>query len=82
MVRDLCFTMLTAILKFGPKCAIFDAVIHQTWERQFPQARLAVVKAHYCIFYNILVEGGQRAIIFSRIGGIQNDIYSEGLHFR
>lgn len=28
------------------------------------------------------VEGGHRAIIFSRLGGIQNDIYSEGLHFR
>jgi prohibitin 2 len=28
------------------------------------------------------VEGGHRAIMFSRIGGIQNDIYSEGLHFR
>lgn len=28
------------------------------------------------------VEGGHRAIIFSRIGGVQNDIYSEGLHFR
>jgi prohibitin 2 len=28
------------------------------------------------------VEGGQRAIIFSRIGGIQNDIFTEGLHFR
>lgn len=28
------------------------------------------------------VEGGQRAIIFSRIGGVQNEIYSEGLHFR
>ncbi|XP_071520127.1 prohibitin-2 [Panulirus ornatus] len=28
------------------------------------------------------VEGGQRAIIFSRIGGIQQDIYTEGLHFR
>lgn len=28
------------------------------------------------------VEGGHRAIIFSRIGGIQPDIYSEGLHFR
>lgn len=28
------------------------------------------------------VEGGQRAIIFSRIGGIQNDVLSEGLHFR
>lgn len=30
----------------------------------------------------ISVEGGQRAIIFSRIGGIQSEIYSEGLHFR
>lgn len=28
------------------------------------------------------VEGGHRAIIFSRIGGIQQDIYKEGLHFR
>jgi len=28
------------------------------------------------------VEGGHRAIIFSRLGGIQEDIMSEGLHFR
>lgn len=28
------------------------------------------------------VEGGHRAIIFSRIGGVQPDIYREGLHFR
>ena len=28
------------------------------------------------------VEGGQRTIIFSRLGGIQEDIFSEGLHFR
>ncbi|XP_045124568.1 prohibitin-2-like [Portunus trituberculatus] len=28
------------------------------------------------------VDGGHRAIIFSRIGGIQSDIFSEGLHFR
>lgn len=28
------------------------------------------------------VEGGHRAIIFSRIGGIQDDLYREGLHFR
>lgn len=28
------------------------------------------------------VEGGQRAIIFSRLGGIQDTIMSEGLHFR
>ncbi|KAI8037161.1 hypothetical protein M5D96_009908 [Drosophila gunungcola] len=27
------------------------------------------------------VEGGHRAIIFSRLGGIQSDIYSEGLHY-
>ena len=42
-----------------------------------------------CLFFNIIkwiffpsVEGGQRAIIFSRLGGIQEDIFSEGLHFR
>lgn len=29
-----------------------------------------------------LVEGGHRAIIFSRIGGVQQNVYSEGLHFR
>lgn len=28
------------------------------------------------------MEGGQRAILFNRIGGVQNDIYTEGLHFR
>lgn len=28
------------------------------------------------------VEGGHRAIIFSRLGGIQREIYAEGLHFR
>lgn len=28
------------------------------------------------------VEGGHRAIIFSRLGGIQPDIFVEGLHFR
>lgn len=28
------------------------------------------------------VEGGHRAIIFSRVGGIKNEIYREGLHFR
>jgi len=28
------------------------------------------------------VDGGHRAIIFSRIGGIQEDIMAEGLHFR
>lgn len=29
-----------------------------------------------------LVEGGHRAIMFNRIGGIQQEIYPEGLHFR
>jgi len=28
------------------------------------------------------VEGGHRAIIFNRIGGVQDDVYAEGLHFR
>jgi len=28
------------------------------------------------------VEGGQRAIMFNRIGGVQDDIFTEGLHFR
>jgi len=28
------------------------------------------------------VEGGHRSIIFSRLGGIQDHIYAEGLHFR
>lgn len=28
------------------------------------------------------VEGGHRAIIFSRLGGIQDDVLTEGLHFR
>jgi prohibitin 2 len=34
-----------------------------------------------CVFF-ILVEGGHRAIIFSRLTGVQSDTYSEGLHFR
>ncbi|TRY79467.1 hypothetical protein TCAL_08925 [Tigriopus californicus] len=28
------------------------------------------------------VDGGHRAIIFSRLGGVQDNIYTEGLHFR
>ncbi|XP_071509379.1 prohibitin-2-like [Diadema antillarum] len=28
------------------------------------------------------VEGGHRSVIFSRLGGVQNQIYAEGLHFR
>ena len=34
------------------------------------------------LFLIVSVDGGHRAIIFSRLGGIQNDIYAEGLHFR
>ena len=34
------------------------------------------------VHFVVSVEGGHRAIIFSRIGGIQPDIYTEGLHFR
>ena len=36
----------------------------------------------YLIYFESLVEGGHRAIIFDRIGGIQNYIMAEGLHFR
>jgi len=35
----------------------------------------------YCDFI-VLVEGGQRAIMFNRIGGVGTDIFTEGLHFR
>lgn len=28
------------------------------------------------------VDGGHRAIIFSRLGGVQKEVYAEGLHFR
>jgi len=31
-------------------------------------------------FYN--VEGGHKAVMFSRFGGVKEDIYDEGLHFR
>jgi len=34
------------------------------------------------IFFLILVDGGHRAIMFSRLGGIKDGTYSEGLHFR
>ena len=30
----------------------------------------------------VSVDGGHRAIIFSRLGGVQKEIMSEGLHFR
>lgn len=29
-----------------------------------------------------LVEGGHRGIMFSRLSGVQKDIFTEGLHFR
>ena len=35
-----------------------------------------------CFMVYFIVDGGHRAIIFSRIGGIQDNIYTEGLHFR
>lgn len=28
------------------------------------------------------VEGGHRAVIFSRLGGVQDEVFAEGLHFR
>lgn len=31
---------------------------------------------------SVTVQGGQRAIIFSRIGGLQNTVYREGIHVR
>jgi hypothetical protein len=35
------------------------------------------------LIFLLIVEGGHRAIIFNRIGGVdQNTIHSEGLHFR
>lgn len=30
----------------------------------------------------VIVEGGHRAIMFNRVGGIQKQVYPEGLHFR
>ena len=46
-------------------------------------ALLGAAGAFYGIKESIYtVDGGHRAIIFSRLGGIQPDIYSEGLHFR
>lgn len=40
------------------------------------------INENYLFILSLIVDGGHRAIIFNRIGGIQNDIYSEGLHFR
>ena len=33
-------------------------------------------------FLSNKVEGGHRAIIFSRLGGVKDETYSEGLHLR
>ncbi len=30
----------------------------------------------------VSVDGGHRAVMFNRIGGVQDDVYAEGLHFR
>jgi len=39
--------------------------------------------AGYGVYNSIYtVEGGHRSIIFSRIGGVQQGVYAEGLHFR
>ena len=38
--------------------------------------------ALYYTYSVISVDGGHRSIIFSRIGGVQKNIYPEGLHFR
>ncbi|KAL4220969.1 Prohibitin-2 [Mactra antiquata] len=44
---------------------------------------VAVAAAGYALSKSLYtVDGGHRAIIFSRIGGIQPNIYREGLHFR
>ena len=40
-------------------------------------AKLTITSCSYTT-----VDGGHRAIIFSRIGWVQNEIYTEGLHFR
>ena len=46
-------------------------------------ALLGAAGAFYGIKESVYtVDGGHRAIIFSRLGGIQPDIYAEGLHFR
>jgi prohibitin 2 len=39
--------------------------------------------AGYAIWNSMFsIEAGHRAIMFNRIGGIANDVYREGLHFR
>jgi len=44
-----------------------------------------IKKVHHATAYGyiiLIVEGGHRAIMFNRIGGIQREVYPEGLHFR
>jgi len=43
----------------------------------------AAVAGAYGVYQSLYtIEAGHRGIIFSRIGGIQDDMYQEGLHFR
>jgi len=47
------------------------------------QSRLSYVPhKNVCLCLSYAVEGGQRSIMFNRIGGIGDVIYTEGLHFR
>lgn len=41
-----------------------------------------VISIFLTVRFMFSVEGGHRAIIFSRLTGVQDDTYSEGLHFR
>jgi len=40
------------------------------------------ISNHFFFFIAFTVEGGHRAIMFNRIGGIQKQVFPEGLHFR
>ena len=42
----------------------------------------SVYACSWCVASVPAVDGGHRAIIFSRITGVQKTIYGEGLHFR
>ena len=59
----------------------FITILHQLrWRRSI--AQLIECCNNSVKFKCISVDGGHRSIIFSRIGGIQKEIYPEGLHFR
>jgi len=48
-----------------------------------PKILAAAGLAGYGVYNSVYtVEGGHRSIIFSRIGGVQPGVYSEGIHFR